>query len=293
MTAQILSIPGSSKSRFRTGGVSAGGLAIPALIALGVFFVYPITLIVWLSFTSPEIGFGHYLSLLTDGVTVTVMLRTIAVGLIVGLATLIIGYPYAYSMTVVSPGWRTVMMTMVMLPFWVNIIARTFAWFILESRGGLIDQFFQALGTNGVVLLNTWGGVAIAMTQVMLPFMVLPLYTQMSTIDRGLLRAAASLGAKPVASFARIYMPLSLSGVMSGFSLVFVVTLGFYITPALLGSPDQALLSQIIATRVQKLLDFPGAGAAGMLLLVVTLIILGVLNWLVRQANPLMKRGAA
>ncbi|GLU58311.1 MULTISPECIES: ABC transporter permease [Micrococcales] len=293
MTTQILSIPDSSKSRVRTGAASVGGLALPALLALGVFFVYPLALIVWLSFTSPEVGLGHYISLFTDGVTVTVMLRTLAVGLIVGLATLVIGYPYAYSMTVVSPGWRTVMMTMVMLPFWVNIIARTFAWFILENRGGLIDQLFQAFGIEGVVLLNTWGGVAVAMVQVMLPFMVLPLYNQMSTIDRGLLRAAASLGAKPAASFAKVYFPLSLTGVMSGFSLVFVVTLGFYITPALLGSPDQALLSQIIATRVQRLLDFPGAGAAGMLLLVVTLVILGVLNWIVRRANPLMKKGSA
>ncbi|MDR7165711.1 putative spermidine/putrescine transport system permease protein [Pseudarthrobacter oxydans] len=291
MTTQILSIPDSSKSRARTGKMSAGGLALPALIALGVFFIYPLALIVWLSFTSPEIGLGHYISLFTDGVTVTVMLRTLAVGLIVGVATLIIGYPYAYSMTVVSPAWRTVMMTMVMLPFWVNIIARTFAWFILQNRGGPIDQFFQALGIEGVVLLNTWGGVAVAMVQVMLPFMVLPLYNQMSTIDRGLVKASASLGAKPITSFRKVYLPLSLTGVVSGFSLVFVVTLGFYITPALLGSPDQALLSQIIATRVQRLLDFPGAGAAGMLLLVVTLVILGVVNWLVRQANPLMKRG--
>jgi len=116
VTTQILSIPDSSKSRVRTGAASVGGLALPALLALGVFFVYPLALIVWLSFTSPEVGLGHYISLFTDGVTVTVMLRTLAVGLIVGLATLVIGYPYAYSMTVVSPGWRTVMMTMVMLP---------------------------------------------------------------------------------------------------------------------------------------------------------------------------------
>lgn len=261
-------------------------MALPALIAMGVFFVYPLLVIVYLSFTSPSFGIANYIGLFGDGVTMTVMLRTLAVGLMVSVLTLLIAYPYAYSMTVVSPAWRTVLLTMVLLPFWVNVIARTFAWFILLNRGGPIDQLFQVFGVKGVVLLHTWGGVTVAMTQVMLPFMVLPLYNRMRTINPGLMRASASLGAKPFTSFARVYLPLSLPGVISGFSLVFVVTLGFYITPALLGTPDQALLSQVIATKVRRLLDFPGAGATGMLLLVVALVILGTVTLALKRWIP-------
>ncbi len=286
MTTQVLNIPKVRGDQVQRDRASAGSLLLPGLVVIGVFFIYPLALVVWTSFTTPSFGLENYFALFTDGVTVTVLFRTLLVGVLVSVITLLLAYPYAYSMTVVSPAWRTVMITAVMLPFWVNVIARTFAWFILQGRDGPIDQFFQSFGIEGVVLLHSWAGVAVAMVQVLLPFMVLPLYNRMRTIDPGLMRASASLGAKPAVSFARVYLPLSVPGVVSGATLVFVITLGFYITPALLGSPDQALLSQVIATKVKRLLDFAGAGASGVLLLVVTLIVLGVVNLLLRRWLP-------
>ncbi|ALG15169.1 ABC transporter permease [Kibdelosporangium phytohabitans] len=265
----------------------AGWVLLPAVAVLLVFFFYPLAIIVWRSFTEPAVGLDNYSALFTDGVSVTVLLRTLRTALIVGLATLVIAYPYAYAMTRVSRRMRAVLTVLVLLPFWTSVMARNFAWYLLEQRGGLIDRFFSAIGIDGVVLLGSVTGVTVAMVQVMLPFMVLPLYSTMSTIDLRLMDAATSLGASRPKSFARVYVPLSLPGVVSGFSLVFIVTLGFFITPALLGSPQQSLVSQVIETRVGDLLDFPGAGALGTVLLVVTLLVLFAVSRVARPATAL------
>ncbi|MFT4009069.1 MAG: ABC transporter permease [Nocardioidaceae bacterium] len=245
---------------------------------LAVFFFYPLLAIIWLSLSDPSFGFGNYTDLLTDGVTIKVLVRTIISASIVAIATLAIAYPYAYAMTKVGPGARGILLVIVLTPFWTSLIARTFAWYLLEQQGGLIQRFFALLGFDDVVLRGTVLGVTVAMVQVMLPFMVLPLYSSMASIDPRLLPAAASLGAPKFTAFRTVYFPLSMPGVMSGVTLVFIVSLGFYVTPALLGSPNQALISQVIATRVSDLLDFAGAGAMGAILLLVTLLILWIMN---------------
>src|SRR5262249_13588313 len=150
--------------------------------------------IVWRSISEPQLGLGNYIALLHDGVSMTVLLRTLRTALLVGLCTLVIAYPYAYAMTKVAPRARGILTLLVLLPFWTSVMARNFAWYLLEQRGGLIDKTFAAIGIDGVVLLGTVTGVTVAMVQVMLPFMVLPLYSSMSTIDRRLLDAATSLG---------------------------------------------------------------------------------------------------
>lgn len=252
-------------------------LLIPTLAVIVVFFVYPIIMIIWKSFSEPEIGLGNYIKLIGDGVTVTVLIRTFVTAVLVSGVTLIFAYPYAYAMTRVSPRARRVMLLIVLVPFWTSLMARTFAWYVLEQEGGVIQLFFSLFGVD-VVLLGTITGVGLAMVQVMLPFMVLPLYSGMSGIDHRLLDAASSLGAKPLKVFRQIYLPLSLPAIVSGFSLVFIITLGFYVTPALLGSPNQAMLSQIIAIRVNELLDFAGAGALGLVLFILTLAVVLILS---------------
>jgi putative spermidine/putrescine transport system permease protein len=260
-------------------------LVLPAIAALLVFFVYPLALIVWRSFSEPSLGFGHYSDLLGDDVSVRVLLRTLRTGLIVAVVTLVIAYPYAYAMTRVGQRARGILTVLVLLPFWTSLMARNFAWYLLEQRDGVIDRFFTWLGFDGVVLLGSVAGVTVAMVQVMLPFMVLPLYSSMASIDPQLLDAATSLGAPRRRAFRKVYLPLSLPGIVSGFSLVFILTLGFYITPALLGSPQQALVSQVIATRVNSLLDFPGAGAFGTVLLLVTLAVVFAVTRIARPAT--------
>lgn len=262
---------------------------LPATAVLLVFFFYPLATIVWQSFTEPRSGFGNYLALLHDGVSMTVLLRTLWTALIVSVCALVIAYPYAFAMTKVGPRARGVLTMLVLLPFWTSVTARTFAWYLLEQRGGAIDKFFSALGIDGVVLLGSVTGVTVAMVQVMLPFMVLPLYSSMSSIDGRLVNAAVSLGASRYTAMRTVYLPLSIPGVISGFSLVFIMTLGFFITPALLGSPQQSLISQVIETRVSNLLDFGGGGALGTVLLMVTLLILFVVSRIARPTAGLSK----
>jgi putative spermidine/putrescine transport system permease protein len=129
-----------------------------------------------------------------------------------------------------------------------------------------------------VKLLGTATGVTLAMTQVLLPFMTLPLYATLRGIDRRLLDAALGLGARPVVAFVKVYLPLSLPGLVAGAAMVYILSLGFYVTPALVGSPGQSMMSQLIATRVQELLQFGGAGALSAVMLVVTLVLLAVVS---------------
>ena len=266
-----------------------GWLLLPATAVLLVFFFYPLAFIAWRSISEPELGLGNYLALLNDGVSMTVLVRTLRTALLVAVCALVIAYPYAYAMTRVSPRWRGILTLLVLLPFWTSVMARNFAWYLLEQRDGLIDKFFAAIGIEGVVLLGTVAGVTVAMVQVMLPFMVLPLYSSMSGIDHKLLDAAISLGAPRFNAFRTVYFPLSLPGVASGFSLVFIMTLGFFVTPALLGSPRESLISQLIETRVTDLLDFAGGGALGSVLLVVTLLVLFAVSRVARPTAGLSK----
>ncbi|WP_409187024.1 ABC transporter permease [Amycolatopsis sp. VS8301801F10] len=259
-------------------------LLLPAAAVVLVFFFYPLAVILWRSFTEPSFGIGNYLAVLGDEVQLRVLLRTLRTALIITAATLVIGYPYAYAMTLVGRRARSVLTLLVLMPFWTSLMARNFAWYVLEQRGGVLDKALSAIGFDGVVLLGSVAGVTVAMVQVMLPFMVLPLQSSMLSIDRSLLHAAGSLGARRPVAFLRVYLPLSMPGVLAGVSVVFIMSLGFYITPALLGTPQQALVAQVIGTQVNDLLDFAGAGALGTILLVVTLVVLAVLS---RVAAPL------
>ncbi|WP_020501628.1 ABC transporter permease [Sciscionella marina] len=258
-------------------------LLLPAAAVLLVVFFYPLATILWRSIAEPEFGPGNYLAVLGDAVALRVVLRTLGTALIITAVTLLIAYPYAYAMTLVGRRARGLLTLLVLMPFWTSLMARNFAWYVLEQRGGVIERAFAAIGIHGVTLLGSVAGVTVAMVQVMLPFMVLPLQNAMLGIDRGLLHAAGSLGAPRPTAFLRIYLPLSMPGVLSGVSVVFIMSLGFYITPALLGTPQQALVAQVIGTRVNDLLDFPGAGALGAVLLVITLVVLALLG---RVAGP-------
>lgn len=251
-------------------------LVAPAGVALILLFLLPLTRVLWQSFTEPVPGIGNYVGLFTDGYTVTVLVRTLVVAGSVAFFTSVIGYPYAYMMTLQTPRMRAAMITLVLVPFWTSMMARNFAWVVLLERNGLVERVFSLLGVDGVILIRTPLGVAVAMTQVLLPFVVLPMYASMEQIDRRLLLAGESLGASRVRSFIRIYLPLSLPGVVAGAALVFVIALGFYVTPALIGAPQHALIAQLIQIRVGQLLDFGTAGALGIFLLMTTLAVLWV-----------------
>jgi len=238
----------------------------------------PLIMNFWRSVSDPALGMQHYAKLFTDGITLTVVGRTILTSTIVTLGTVLLGYPYAYLMTRVGATIRILMLSAVLVPFWTSMTARNFAWLILEQRDGPIANMFALVGLDSVVLHGTTAGVAVAMIQVMLPFMVLPLYSNMSGIDRRLLLAAQALGSTPLRAFRKVFLPLSAGGVVAGAILVFALSFGFYVTPAILGSPQQSLVAQLLGQRTLQLLDFAGAGALGIVVLLFTLGLVTVAN---------------
>jgi putative spermidine/putrescine transport system permease protein len=273
--------------RAATGRSGRAALTAPAAVIVLAAFVLPMVAIIWLSVSTPHLGLATYRDLLAEDVTVRVLLRTPRMAAIVTAVTLVLGYPYAYAMTVASPRTRGVLIALVLMPFWTSLMARTFAWVVLLSDNGLINQILQGIGLGPVALLRTSTGVTIGMSQVLLPFMVLPLYSHLRTIDLTLMSAAQGMGARPSVAFRRVYLPLSLPGVVSGATLTYILALGFYITPRLLGSPRDAMISQLLALKVERLLAFDQAGALGAILIVVTLLLLAVTSRVVKPAAAL------
>jgi putative spermidine/putrescine transport system permease protein len=253
-------------------------LLVPALGLLAAILLAPLGQSLLTSFGTPAFTLDNYAKLFTDGVTLTVLGRTAQTAVIVTVVTFLLGYPYAYLMTRVGPRMRGLLLTIVLIPFWTSVMARNFAWIILLQRGGPVQSVFEFFGAGDVVFYGSAVGVTVAMCQVLLPFMVLPLYSSLGSIDRKLLLAARGLGSSPLVAFWKIYWPLSRGGVVSGLILVFTLSLGFYVTPALLGSPQQSLIAQLLAQRTTQLLDFAGAGALGMVVLVVTLVLVAWAN---------------
>ncbi|MEU0567959.1 ABC transporter permease [Nonomuraea sp. NPDC005983] len=282
-TLQAVSLP-------TTTGREAGDrrpalLLLPALVVLAVFFLFPLISMVVSAFTDPAPGLGNFTWFFGEPQNLRVLGRTFTTGLWVTVVALVVSYPYAYAMTIAGPRARAVLTLLVLLPFWTSLMVRTFAWVILLQDTGVVNGALQAIGLGPFNLIRTQTGVVIGMVQLLMPFMVLPLYAVMSGIDRRLLTAAGSLGAHPVKAFAKVYVPLSLPGVSAGCLTVFISALGFYVTPALLGSPTDALISQQIFTQVNGLLKWGRGGAMGVVLLGLTLAMIALLALTLRRTG--------
>lgn len=207
-----------------------------------------------------------------------ILVRTFWIAALVTFACAGIGFPYAMIAASLT-GWkRDLMLAAVLLPLWTSLLVRTAAWFILLQEKGLINDLLQTLGLVDapLPLIFNRTGVIIAMTHVLLPFMVLPIYSVLVTIPKNLMPAAASLGAPPWRAFLRVLLPLSLRGVASGSLLVFISAIGYYITPALIGGPGDQMISSIIAFYATGSANWGMAGALGVVLLVATLLLYGV-----------------
>lgn len=265
-------------------------LLAPAVVFLLVFFAVPLLYILVRSL--PGMSFENYYTVLTTPVYLDVILRTFQTCAIVTVLTVVIGYPYAYMMSI-SRGWVLVLLTgMILLPFWVSLLLRTYAWIVLLQNTGVVNKGLLALGLvdQPTPLVRNLVGVTIGMTHILLPYAVLPMYSVMSKIDTRYMEAATISGAGPVRTFLRIYLPLSMQGVMAGAVLVFTLGLGFYITPALLGGPRDTLIGQLIANSVQMLHDLPFASALAMVLLFLTLLVF-LLFALIGYFVPSMRMG--
>lgn len=215
----------------------------------------------------------------------TILLRTLWTSALVTFWCLVIGLPYAMIAASVQ-GWkRAVLLGAVLLPLWTSLLVRTAAWMIILQDSGIINQSLLSLGliSEPLVLIYNRFGVVLAMTHVLLPFMVLPIFSVLLTVPHNLMSAAASLGAHPVRAFLRVLLPLSLRGVISGMLLVFMTSIGYYITPALLGGASDQMISSVIAFYATGSANWSMAAALGLILLVLTLILYAVYNRLSRD----------
>ena len=260
-------------------------LALPAVVFLVLFFLVPLVSMSVRSVTDPaDAGLSNYQKFFEQAAYVRVLTNTFWIAGLATVASLVIGYPFAYLMSIVPGRWAGLLLVAVLLPFWSSLLVRTFAWQVLLRDTGVINRFLLDLGviSEPLTLIRTTGGVIIGMSHILLPFMVLPIYAVMRRIDPEYGRAAANLGASPWAAFVRVFVPLSLPGVLAGCLLVFVLALGFYITPALLGGLKDQMISQMIVQQIQQRLDWGFGTAMSVLLVAITLVILFIASRAIR-----------
>lgn len=264
-----------------TATIAALGLVPIAFLLL--LFLVPV---LWFLLLSVEGGsFAHFEKALTDGLHVIVFVETLKIAAIVTIACLLLGYPLSYWLATTTPLWRNVGFAFLLLPFWISVLVRTYAWMILLGRNGVVNRNLMALGVidGPLPLLHNTTGVVIGMVHVLLPYMVFPLYAVMRRMDPGLLSAAEGLGAPGWQVMRRIYFPLTLPGVLSGATLVFVISLGFFITPALLGGGRVLMIGVLIERQVRQYLDWGLAAALAIIVLGVALAIYAALRRLLKE----------
>ena len=257
-------------------GVRSWLLVAPLLVFLAAFFLVPLAQVAVMSVSDPEWGLGHYAEIATDGFHLRVLADTFATALTVSACCLLLGFPLAYAMAAAPPGLAAAMMVVVTMSFWTSFLVRTYAWMVLLGSRGPVAQLFSWLGFTAPELLFTRFSSTVAMTHILLPYMVLSLYGVLKRIEPSLPRSAASLGAPPSSVIRHIVLPLAAPGIVNGLTLVFVLCLGFYVTPILLGSPREQMVAGVIGQQVEEFLAFGEASAMAMLLLASTLVVLGL-----------------
>jgi ABC-type spermidine/putrescine transport system permease subunit I len=266
--------PAAVMTRHRIGPIC---LVAPLVAYMLVFYALPLAAMLLRSIDDPTWTLENYQRLTGDTVFLRVFWTTLRTALVVTAGTLVLGYPVALAMSRLRRGAAGVVLIIVLLPFWTSVLVRSYAWMVLLGRQGLINEVLRATGLTDapLKLLNTPLAVHIAMIHILLPYMILPIASVLRQLDRALPRAASGLGATPFAVFARIILPLSMPGVAAGVLLVFVLSLGFYITPALVGGPRDFMLSMLIAQQVD-LLNWPYAACLSATLLAATLLIIAL-----------------
>jgi len=227
---------------------------------------------------------NHFAKVLPDqAIFLDVFGRTVWISALVTIGTLVLGYPVAYLLATLPTRTSNLLMILVLMPFWTSILVRTSAWVVLLQTHGTINEVLLWLGvlSEPVQLIFNRGGTVVAMTHIQLPFTILPIYSVMKMISPTHLRAARSLGAGPFYAFWRVYFPQTLPGVGAGCLLTFILCLGYYITPALVGGPLDQMISYFVALYTNRELNWGMASALGAILLAATIILYSVFNRLI------------
>ena len=246
---------------------------VPILAYLAVFYVYPLARILLLSVYGPRLTFDHFLRMVTVPVYTQVLMRSFRIALLVTVLSLVLGYPVAYLLSTLKPRRVALLMPVILVPFTISVLVRSYAWMAILGRQGLVNTLLGRLGLTQQpleILYNEFG-VLLGMVHILLPFFILPAYSVMIRIDRDLLKAASIMGATPARGFLEVFLPLSLPGIIGGGLLVFIQALGFFVTPALLGGPRDTMISMLIELQISQLLNWGFAAALSSVLLIATL----------------------
>src|SRR5215472_921959 len=248
------------------------GLLLPALAWLGILFVYPIGRLFYLSLFGPMFTLRNYAKLLGADVYLNILVNSFEISLTVTVVTLLLGYPVAFLLATSRRRAAGLLLAAIILPLWTSVLVRTYAWMVLLGRRGIVNEALQSLGLLDAPLSLLYNrlGVSIGMVHVLLPFMVLPIYSVMKGVDVDLLKAAQNLGANRRQAFLRVYVPLSVPGLATGCLLVFVSALGFFVTPALLGGRGDMMIAMLIDVQISQLLDWGLGSALAVVLFVIT-----------------------
>jgi putative spermidine/putrescine transport system permease protein len=253
-------------------------LLLPVVLLIGVFYLYPLLRVLLLSVTDPEPGIGNFAHLVLHEGPRKVMLNTFRICFLTTAISVAVAYLLACVMMHTPPRARRVMLAIVLLTLWVSVLVRAFAWLILLDDHGVVNNALMAAGLIGapLSLVRNETGVLIGMVHYLLPYAVLPLLAAMQAIDPALIRASHSLGAGRVRTFASIFVPLTVPGIAAAGVIVFVFSLGFFITPSILGGGRVVMLAEYVSVSVLEELRWGFAAAQAVVLLGLTLLVLGI-----------------
>lgn len=251
-------------------------LVAPFLLIVAVFYLGPILNILWLSFTDPAPGLGNYRELYTSDALVRIIWTTVRVCVITTVLSVLLGYIIAYAMVHAHEERRNFMLGFVLVSFWISILVRTFSWLMLLGHNGLVNNAFEAIGviSEPIAFMRNELGVLIGMVHYMVPYAVLPLLVNMQTLDMRVMNASRNLGASGTQTFWRIYLPLTAPGIIASTLLVFILSLGFYVTPAVLGGGKVLMVAEYIYVQLLVTLQW---GTAAMLAALMLFGVLGLL----------------
>lgn len=256
------------------------GLSSPALLLVLVILVIPVGWLFAVSFVGADGGFSleNYQRMIARKSYFRIFRTTFEVSVLTTILCILIGYPLAYFMSQLPSRLANLCMITVLLPFWTSLLVRTYAWLVLLQKRGLVNDWAISLGLwdEPIKMVHNLNGTLIGMVHIMLPFLILPVYGAMRAIDRDYLKAASNLGASPAKAFWTVFFPLSTPGLFAGALMVFVLCLGFFVTPAVLGGGKVIMVSMKIVSNIELFVNWGAASALGVVLLLLTVVILWI-----------------
>ncbi len=263
-------------ARRAIGHAASWALVLPLLAALGALYLAPLGRVLWISVTEPVPGLGNYQRLVETGSMQRVLWTTLRLSAVTSVVTMLLAYLVAWTMLHAGRRHRSWIAGFVLVPFWVSVLVRAFAWLTLLRQEGLVNEALLAAGliSAPLSLVRNEFGVVVGMVHYLVPFAVLPLFANMRGIDPQLVAASRSLGAGPFQSFVRVFLPLSLPGIVAAGVLVFILALGFLVTPAILGGGRVVMISEYVRVQIFQTVRWGiGTMMASCLLLTVLLLL--------------------